>query len=98
MQELKLVKMRSGPKNKTMDYTTRNKIHESPHYDVFVGRLPDDDIDQYLVVLRTTGVVEFACNMELYFLEWLDNVERKYTEIENNKEKPKLAEVVPISR
>lgn len=52
-------------------------IEQSEHYDVHIGRLPDDTVDQYIVVNRKYKVVEYATNSEYVFREYLPQIEER---------------------
>jgi hypothetical protein len=40
-------------------------------YDVFVGAVSETELDQYLVINRTTGVVEFKNEVKAFVIDWL---------------------------
>lgn len=55
-------------------------IYQSDRFDVVIGRLPTDELDQYLIINRKYGVVEFACNTELTWRDWIPEIERRLKE------------------
>ena len=42
-------------------------------YDVFVGSLEADKLPMYVVINRTTGVVEFTHEVTAFYKDWLNH-------------------------
>lgn len=48
-------------------------IFSQGDYDVFVGALEGDKLPQYVVINRTTGVVEFTHEVTAFYKDWLSH-------------------------
>lgn len=70
-------------------------VFASDHFDVYVGIIPEDAMEQFLVINRAYGVVEFACANEYMWRAWIPEMEDRLREqafkkAENNNNIVKL--------
>ena len=75
------------------DVQSNTPIFSSANFDVYVGRLPEDKLPQFVILNNVYGVVEFACNNEYMWRDWIESMEERIrTKVET---RPK-AEVVQL--
>ena len=66
-----------------------DKIHEENHYDVWIVKMPDMEIETYGIVNRVTGVIENlqpnifnAKALAFQFSKWLDGDKNDLDDVE----------------